>query len=126
MKSNLTSSAWRFSALLAGTAVAATATTVEAQDWTKHFRIGLQLAINIDAEFSMGGNFAIPGANPGPPGVGGADHFYDDGYVLVDDTGNEGGLTSYWGYQRADQYDSEAEDLLFHSTQSFSTSDSSR
>lgn len=124
MKSNLTLSARRFSALLAGTAVAATAPSVEAQDWTKHFRIGLQLAVNIDAEFSMGGNFTIPGANPGPAGVRGRDHFYDDGYVLVDDNNNAGGLTSYWGYQNADQYDAGDEDLLFHSTQSFSMADS--
>ncbi len=42
--------------------------------------------------------------NPGGA-VAGVDHFYDDGYNRVDNTGNERGLTSFWGYESAAQAD---------------------
>ena len=44
----------------------------------------------------------VGGVNPGPAS-GGADHTYNDGYVLVDSSGNAGGLTWNWGYQNASQ-----------------------
>ena len=39
-------------ALLAGTA--AVTTHAQAADWTKHFRVGMQVTLNIEAEFSGG------------------------------------------------------------------------
>ena len=47
--------------------------------------------------------------------MAGVDHFYDDGYVRVDSTGNFGNLTAYWGYDDAGQVS--GTDLLFHSVQ---------
>lgn len=94
--------------LLIGSALAASATQVQAQEWTKHFRIGMQLAVNIDAEFSMGGLFNVPFQQ----GV------YDDGYVLVDDLGSPNGDTTFWGYQNASQYNG-TDTLTFHRIESF-------
>jgi hypothetical protein len=39
----------------------------------------------------------VPAADPGPG-------YYDDGYNLVDISGNAGGSTWYWGYDRAEQH----------------------
>ena len=39
---------------------------------------------------------------------------YDDGYVLTDISGNAGGLTTYWGYQNASQYQADANTIVFH------------
>ena len=97
-----------------------------ATDWTRHFRIGALVGINIKADFKMNGQFDVSGSNPGAPGVGGVEHFYDDGYVRVDDTGNALGLTSYWGYRNGSQYDASAQTLTFHSAKSFTSSGSSR
>ncbi|MEJ0088904.1 MAG: hypothetical protein WDM80_04005 [Limisphaerales bacterium] len=72
--------------------------TPDTVDWTRHFHIGAVAGMNISANFSMSGKFAISGNNAGA-GV------YDDGYVLVDRTGNADGYTSYWGYNNASQYD---------------------
>lgn len=97
----------------------------EQPSWTKRFRLGVVAAINIDAEFSLNGDFGVSGADPGTPGVGGLNHTYDDGYVRLDDTGNAGGYTSNWGYESASQYDPVAETLTFNGTTSFSQAGSS-
>jgi len=97
-------------ALLAGTAAAVTsATPADAADWTKHFRVGMQVTLNIEAEFSGGGLFDIP-VRPGR---------YDDGYVLADNTGDPD-LTTNWGYDSADQFDSANDLMTFSRTESFS------
>lgn len=95
-----------------------------AGDWAKHFRLGTQVALNIKADFSMGGQFGISGNNPGATGVPQTDHVYDDGYVKVDQTGNAQGYTSYWGYSNASQYDG-ASTLTMHSSRSFSAAENS-
>jgi hypothetical protein len=91
-------------------------------DWARNFRVGLLTGFNIDADFRTSGSFPISGSRPGPTGVSGADHIYDDGYVRVDNTGNAQGYTTFWGYNRADQYDAANNRLLMQSTSSFSTS----
>jgi hypothetical protein len=50
--------------------------------------------------------------DPGPA-TGGVDHFYDDGYVRVDATGNAGGQTWFWGYEHASQI--QGDTIVFHS-----------
>jgi hypothetical protein len=56
---------------------------------------GARAMFNVKAEFSHGTPF-----DPGPgPGVSGANHNYENGYVRVDDSGNAGGLTWNWGFQ---------------------------
>jgi hypothetical protein len=94
-------------------------------DWTRYLRVGAIGGLNLKADFKMTGQFNISGAKPGPTGVGGVDHIYDDGYVRVDATGNSGtgpGQTTYWGYQDASQYDAGARTLLMHSSTSFTAS----
>jgi hypothetical protein len=93
-------------------------------DWTRHFRVGALLGINIEAEFRMSGEFTVSGSQPGAPGQPGVDHIYDDGYVRVDETGNAQGLTSYWGYNHAAQLTGQT--LTFHSANSFAASGSAK
>jgi hypothetical protein len=89
----------------------------DADDWTRHFRIGAVVGMNISAHFSMNGSsFPISGNDPGH-GI------YDDGYVRTDNTGNAGGWTAYWGYNNASQYNSTAQTLTMHAANSFSASD---
>ncbi|MCI0746328.1 MAG: hypothetical protein L0Y58_13075 [Verrucomicrobia subdivision 3 bacterium] len=102
--------------ILAG-ALLATAATANAQ-WAKHFRIGMQLGLNIDADFSSGGTFGVSGNNPGSPGPD-VDHIYDDGYVRMDATGNAGDLTTFWGYRDASQIQGNNERMRFHATESY-------
>lgn len=71
--------------------------------------------MNIRANFKMNGTFNLSGNDP-------ASGIYDDGYVRVDNTGNAGGQTSYWGYNSASQLSGST--LTVHSTKSFSTSGS--
>lgn len=94
-------------------------------NWMQHVWLGAQVGFNIRANFSLNGQFPISGSQPGPAGVSGVDHFYDDGYVRVDQTGNAQGFTSYWGYQNASQYDAANHTLLMHSASSYTTSGSS-
>lgn len=55
---------------------------------------GARAMFNVKAEFSHGVAF-----NPGPgPGVTGANHNYENGYVRLDDSDNAGGLTWNWGF----------------------------
>ncbi|HYG21705.1 MAG TPA: hypothetical protein VEH04_02900 [Verrucomicrobiae bacterium] len=86
-------------------------------DWTRNFRVGLLTGFNIKGDFKMNGAFDISGNRVGQLGVGGQNHLFDDGYVRVDRTGNSGGYTTFWGYERPDQVQSGQ--LLFQSTSSF-------
>lgn len=65
------------------------------------FSIGPQFSFNFKADFQNSGLYFNP-VDPGPA-IGGANHIYDDGYVLVDGSGNFGGLTGYWGYDNPSQ-----------------------
>jgi hypothetical protein len=89
----------------------------DAPDWTRHFHIGAMAALNINADFKTKGTFNVSGNNP-------ANGVYDDGYVKVDDTGNAGGLTGYWGYNNASQLSGNT--LTMHGASSYSTSGSSK
>jgi hypothetical protein len=82
-------------------------------DWTRHFRIGALVGLNIGAEFSQKGAFTISGNNP-------ALGIYDDGYVHPDQSGDTQN-TSYWGYNNASQYNAAAQTLTLHATTSYST-----
>jgi hypothetical protein len=79
-------------------------------DWTRHFRIGAVVGMNIKASFNMNGTFPVNHA----AGV------YDDGYVHVDSTGDVGGGTTYWGYDNQSQYNGQT--LVMHNTTQFTTS----
>ena len=90
----------------------------DTDDWTRHFRIGALVGMNISANFSRSGSaFSISGNNP-------ASGIFDDGYVRTDQTGNAGGYTSYWGYNNASQYNAANNTLTMHATTAFSASGS--
>ncbi|MDD5141478.1 MAG: hypothetical protein PHY43_14610, partial [Verrucomicrobiales bacterium] len=91
----------------------------DAPDWTRHFRIGAMVGMNISANFKTKGTFNVSGNNP-------AAGVYDDGYVREDSTGNAFGQTSNWGYDNASQYNPATQTLLMHGASSYSTSGSSK
>jgi len=68
----------------------------DTDDWTRHFRLGALVGMNIKANFNMNGTFGISGNNP-------AQGIFDDGYVRRDNTGDPGGRTYYWGYDNPSQ-----------------------
>lgn len=82
-------------------------------DWARHFRIGAVVGMNISASFSTKGQFNVSSYNP-------ASGVYDDGYVRVDQTGNAGGYTGYWGYDNASQLNGTT--LTMHSASLFTIS----
>ncbi|MFM7215906.1 MAG: hypothetical protein ACKO3H_13615 [Verrucomicrobiota bacterium] len=92
-------------------------------DWTRNFRLGVQVTLNVQAQLSIDGVVPRRSTDPGPVGVPGRNHQYDDGYVRVDATGNAGGVTSSWGYQDASQYDPATDQLVYRSTRGFSARD---
>jgi hypothetical protein len=90
----------------------------DTDDWTRHFRIGALVGMNINASFSRSGSaFGISGNDP-------ANGIFDDGYVRTDQTGNAGGYTSYWGYHSASQYSAANNTLAMHAATAFSASGS--
>ncbi|MEY4385501.1 MAG: hypothetical protein RLY20_784 [Verrucomicrobiota bacterium] len=92
--------------------------------WTKNFRVGALTGLGMKGQVKLRGTFSVNGTDPGATGVSGVNHVYDDGYVKVDDTGNAGGYTSFWGYESASQYDAGTHSLLMHSASSFSANGS--
>src|SRR6185295_19021010 len=90
-------------------------------EWLKHFRVGMSFGLNMKTDFTTSGSFPISGSNPGPAAPK-LDHFYDDGYVRVDQTGDALNRTSFWGYRDATQRDTAAETLTYHGTRSFTAS----
>jgi hypothetical protein len=85
-------------------------------DWTRNFRAGLLLGVNITADFKTAGQFGISAGQAGDPTIPGTNHEYDDGYVRVDATGNAEGLTGYWGYESPSQFANNT--LTFHKAES--------
>jgi len=84
----------------------------DTDDWTRHFRIGALVGMNISANFSESGTFSISGNNP-------AQGIYDDGYVRVDNAGDPLGHTYYWGYNNPSQLNGTI--LSMHAANAFST-----
>src|SRR5258706_14544310 len=57
-------------------------------DWTRHFRLGTMVGMNISASFKTKGTFNVSGNDP-------ANGIFDDGYAREDSTGNANGQTSF-------------------------------
>jgi len=95
--------------------------STQGQEWTRNFRIGMQLGLNIKADFKTSGTLPLSTKNPGVSGQQG-DHEFDDGFVRVDATGNAGGTTSYWSAQNPSQSDGST--LTFHHADSFQSATS--
>jgi len=85
-------------------------------NWVFHVRAGPMVGLNVKASFSTSGQFNL--AQNVPAGV------YDDGYVRTDQTGNAGGLTSFWGYENASQFNPETHSLVMHQATTFSATGS--
>ena len=84
----------------------------DTDDWTRHFRIGGMVGMNIRANFNKSGSaFNISGNNP-------ASGIYDDGYVKPDQTGDPS-YTSYWGYNNASQYNAAKNTLTMSAATQF-------
>jgi len=64
------------------------------------FGASFRAAFNVEVEFKNVGAFTAP---PGRVTLDGDPYNFDDGYVLVDSTGNMAGYTRYWGYDSANQ-----------------------
>ncbi len=87
----------------------------DAPDWTRHFRIGAIVGMNISADFKTKGTFNISGNQAGA-GV------YDDGYVHPDESGDTV-YTGYWGYNNASQLVGNT--LSLHGASTYSSTSSS-
>jgi hypothetical protein len=105
-------------AVLFTTAVAAEQDETTYLNSTNRLTLSLRFGLNIHSSFKGIGS----GLNPGAPGGGGqltpngGLYNYNDGYVLTDSTGNFLGLTTYWGYNTAGQYDPVADTIAFHNS----------
>ena len=79
-------------------------------EWN-HIGLDTHLGFNIRARF-MNQNASL-GALPAPPSAGGdVNRTYSDGFVKVDSSGNQSGLTGNWGYQKSSQIS--GDNLLLH------------
>lgn len=94
-------------------------------EWTRNFRAGVMAGFNIKATFKTGGNLTLSGNNPGPTNTHAANHFFDNGYVRVDDFNNSQNYTTFWGYQDASQYDAVNSRLLYQGGSAFSANGTS-
>jgi len=82
-------------------------------EWN-HFGLNFSVGLNIDAKFNSIGA-STSAAQTGPAAGGGLGRSYDDGYVRVDSSGNQGGMTWNWGYQNASQVSGNGT-LLMHAS----------
>jgi hypothetical protein len=97
-------------------AVLALPVSIMAQDddsnWN-HFGLNLRAGFNVRAKFSEATAASLP---PGPGAGANLNHHYNDGYVNVDSSGNQGGQTWNWGYQNSSQIGGEGGAVVFHAT----------
>ena len=103
------------------TLAAATPLVMHSEDSTDNlnrFFLGPRFGMNFKADFQNNASYLGP-VNPGPA-IGGANHTYNDGYVLVDSSGNAGGRTWNWGYENASQVAGGS--MQFHAIQSSGSS----
>jgi len=77
----------------------------DTDDWTRHFRLGAIVGMNIKANFSTQGSFAPAGSNP-----------YSDGYVVRNPNSP---YTSDWGYDNAGALSGST--LTLHGVSSYTT-----
>ena len=109
-----------FSATLALAATPFAMHGADSLDNPNRFFFGPRFGLNFKADFHSDASY-FNAVNPGTA-VGGADHTYNDGYVLVDSSGNAGGLTRYWGYQNPSQVVGGNVSMQFHAIDSSSPS----
>ena len=79
----------------------------------------VRFGLNISGKFYNPGGSLNPNVGPGfGQRTGKGDPYnYDDGYVLTDVSGNQGGMTWYWGYNNPSQLNASAANSIdFHDT----------
>jgi hypothetical protein len=84
---------------------------------TNHITLSLRFGLNIRSQFSgLGSSFGSGGGSAGNGRFtpNGDQYNYYDGYVLPDSTGNALGYSTYWGYDRASQYNQALNQFTFH------------
>jgi hypothetical protein len=93
-------------ALLLATAVSAEQDLQTYLNSTNRVTLSLRFGLNVSGKFKgiAGGSsaFTLPVAG-GRRTPNGDPYNYDNGYVLTDITGNDGGMTWYWGYDKSGQ-----------------------
>jgi hypothetical protein len=89
------------------------AQTGNVSEWN-HLGLNFRLGLNINARFENIGASSST-AQPGPAMGGGLDRTYEDGFVRMDSSGNQGSLTWNWGYQNASQLPGN-DTVLMHAT----------
>ncbi|MFZ0827664.1 MAG: hypothetical protein WAO02_09605 [Verrucomicrobiia bacterium] len=77
-------------------------------NWTRHFRIGAMVGLNISANFNITGPLTTSGPLQG---------IFNDGYVRSDGTGAN---TGFWGYNDSSQYNAANHTLSMHAVSSYS------
>lgn len=83
--------------------VAAEAGDPVATDMPRHrFQVGARVGFRVQVDLRNTGG-SVSAAAAGPATGGAVPRTYADGYVGVDDSGNAGGETWHWGYQRDEQ-----------------------
>jgi hypothetical protein len=105
-------------ALLFATAVSAEQDLQTYLDSTNRVTLSLRFGLNITGKFKgVGSAFSsgVPLAN-GRRTPNGDAYNYDNGYVLTDISGNAGGQTWYWGYDRSSQINAGANTIAFDRT----------
>jgi len=90
--------------ILVGLTVVALAPAAVAEEIVAdHVGFSTRFGLNISARFkSVSASPAAAAAGPRTT-PDGDPYNYDNGYVLTDVSGNEGGQTWYWGYDGSDQ-----------------------
>lgn len=90
----------------------------DAPEGANRFNLGARFGMNFKSAFGNSAVVPVPVFSAPGAAVAGVNHTYDDGYVLVDGSGNAGGMTWNWGYQNGSQVVGDA--VQFHSLQSVS------
>lgn len=85
-------------------------------DWTRHFRVGAVVGLNVSANFNENGVFNVSGNNG----------TYANGYVHPDPANPGDAYTRDWGYDNASQYNATAQTLTMQGAASYSTAGSSQ
>jgi hypothetical protein len=105
---------------VSGQDTASPALTLEPSRPQKLNRVGLsyRMGLNITADFKKLGGYG-PFSNPGPATGSVEDRTYDNGYNLVDSTGNNhGGFIGTWNWGYQDSSSVQGDSLVLHSASS--------
>ena len=89
--------------------------STEGEGWFNGWRISFHDWTDIEVQFGV----SQSGTTNAGDAIAGIEHYYEDGFVRLDNTGNYENLTSYWGYKYKTQVTEVAgsRTIAFHSIQ---------